>query len=592
VKQGHNVCEQGKIQNDLLILTRGITTLNVDGRDVHSLYDGIYAGEFALLGIGDGERCAYTLKAETDCLISVLSQDDFIKVLRDHKDEVDRIKNLGSDLSAKAAEALMSHPLFNMCPKFFIDTVANQLQKRTLLPDESLVLQHELWRRLIIIEHGVLEVFRDDESVMQLTQGRSMYELHLLGYGDHSEFRIQAVTICHVVLLEREDLGFTLMGHPEIRADIFRAGNAMKEKLIFDQKNLLTIAAEKRVAKRSQRAFQKVVRYTRHGKTKAKAPYQRTLAERPKAPHLRTPERDTLMQNIAQWCERRQDLQENARLKRMAQVKENPDDIEATKPVPSPDFVWTSASIHRPRHQWSMDSVSQNSSLTFSGAGSGSLARRAHKVVEMTTRATIRRRSHDLSRPRTANARVGVSPQHSTAAPSARSYTPDWALQAWGSIPTSLDAGPSNYASLISEPQGKQAGSRAPSPLAKYFQKPIPEEDREDRSNTPKSPGKSIERSRTKGVDVSDVQAIVRQNTHQTRQREAAEEKGRTTGKTTRADGISMHGMPMKMVTGRSEEGWQPTRPKSAKPAPRAPDESPRKARPETARRARQLTGE
>merc|ERR550537_1816594 len=149
----------------------------------------------------------------------------------------------------------------------------------------------------------------------------------------------------------------------------------------------------------------------------------------------------------------------------------------------------------------------------------------------MTTRATIRRRSHDLSRPRTANARVGVSPQHSTAAPSARSYTPDWALQAWGSIPTSLDAGPSNYASLISEPQGKQAGSRAPSPLAKYFQKPIPEE---DRSNTPKSPGKSIERNRTRGVDVSDVQAIVRQNTHQTDRGKRQKKKGRTTGKTTR----------------------------------------------------------
>merc|ERR1719321_1367787 len=123
---------------------------------------------------------------------------------------------------------------------------------------------------------------------MRLSQGRSMYELHLLGNADHSEFRVSAVTIAHVVLLEREALGFTLMGHPEIRADIYIAGNNMKTQLLFDQKNLLTIAAEKRVAKRAERAFQKVVRYTRHGKIKSRSPYTRTLPERPKSPEVRT----------------------------------------------------------------------------------------------------------------------------------------------------------------------------------------------------------------------------------------------------------------------------------------------------------------
>ena len=155
---------------------------------------------------------------------------------------------------------------------------------------------------------------------------------------------------------------------------------------MFHQKALLTIAAEKRVAKRSERAFQKVVRYTERGKIKSRSPYQRTLPARPKSPHVRTPARARLMQNIAQWCERRQELHETARLKRSADFKDNYDDASAVKLTPSPDFLWTSASVQRPKYQWSMDSVATGagSSLAYSGAGSGSLARQAQKVVERT----------------------------------------------------------------------------------------------------------------------------------------------------------------------------------------------------------------
>ena len=144
-------------------------------------------------------------------------------------------------------------------------------------------------------------------------------------------------------------------------------------------------------------------------------------------------------------------------MKRSADFKDNYDDASAVKLTPSPDFLWTSASVQRPKYQWSMDSVATGagSSLAYSGAGSGSLARQAQKVVEMTTRATIRART----RPRTASARlVSAPPQNSSVAPSARSapsapsasvqrpFTPDWALQAWGTIPTGLDASQSHHA--------------------------------------------------------------------------------------------------------------------------------------------------
>jgi monovalent cation:H+ antiporter, CPA1 family len=125
------------------------------------------------------------------------------------------------DLGLEVRALLSRVPLFSALDPQHLGAVARLLKPRLAIPNERLITIGEPGDAMYFIAAGVVEVLTGDQRFL-LTQGDFFGEMALL----HDQVRqadVNALSYCHLLVLDRADFDALLRHSPAIRQQIDRA---------------------------------------------------------------------------------------------------------------------------------------------------------------------------------------------------------------------------------------------------------------------------------------------------------------------------------------------------------------------------------
>jgi CRP-like cAMP-binding protein len=227
------VFQEGDLGERFFLVGRGALHVLHGNEIVGDVSQGGYFGEGALLG---GSRRSATLVTVGPAVLYELSRDAFDRVLREHPEVAERIREGYARRSEDRVRSALQQRLVRQvsflqdADPAFLDALAMDLRLQTAPDGHVLFQEGSPGDRMYFIARGAVRISRDRATVAELTAGAYFGEMALLT----SQLRSATATAIGITeLLELDRAGFDRLvsQHPGVHAQLEQVRRARAEQL-------------------------------------------------------------------------------------------------------------------------------------------------------------------------------------------------------------------------------------------------------------------------------------------------------------------------------------------------------------------------
>ncbi|KAJ9450385.1 cAMP-dependent protein kinase regulatory subunit [Diplonema papillatum] len=216
---GEFVIKEGSGGNEMFFVSRGHLSVHVGDQKVHSMRDGDFFGEVAL--VYDTPRTA-SISAATATLLFVLVKEDITPLMEQYPAVAESIRNVARD----RFQAFIVHDLVCKVPLFasvtndaFIQDIVKKLIPVSINEGDSVIEESSEGNEMYFISRGDLEVTANGKTINTLRDGDSFGEVGLV-YATPRTASVVARSSGLVLQLNSDDFHNVAARYPALRTAI------------------------------------------------------------------------------------------------------------------------------------------------------------------------------------------------------------------------------------------------------------------------------------------------------------------------------------------------------------------------------------
>mmetsp|Transcript_100383 Transcript_100383/g.304574 ORF Transcript_100383/g.304574 Transcript_100383/m.304574 type:complete len:789 (-) Transcript_100383:294-2660(-) len=233
------IMREGEAGTEFYVLVHGRVSMEMAGRVVRTFDRAeskghVFLGELGLLGL-EQLRSA-TVTAQSLCLVRVLHRPVFLQKLQEHSESMHlqgvsdllRSRGQGGEGCALTKQKLHDVGIFKDagCSEAFLDFLAQHLEERVFLTDQTIVEESTEDRCMYILSHGAAKVVERGRVLAELSSGAVIGEMSLLGVVAQQTATVVATEICCAEVLHPSIVLRGLELFAEERPRVFAAAHA------------------------------------------------------------------------------------------------------------------------------------------------------------------------------------------------------------------------------------------------------------------------------------------------------------------------------------------------------------------------------
>lgn len=233
---GEQFIQAGSSSNELFILVGGTASVEIEGRLVYRLNaedaeEPPCLGELGLLGMEPLHGT--TVTAQSVCVVRIVHRPVFLRALQERGDvathqaitEMAQARQQGRRRSILALDWFRESTILKdpRCGQEFLSFLAERLEERVFLADETIIDDTSDERCMYILDQGGAKVFDHGRALRSVNAGAIIGEMNLMGVGSKHLKTVVATEMCIVAVLHPNVLLRGLELFKEERSRVFEA---------------------------------------------------------------------------------------------------------------------------------------------------------------------------------------------------------------------------------------------------------------------------------------------------------------------------------------------------------------------------------